>query len=55
VNLSDVAKLYAHIRKTGLLTEETGLDRSDINGDGKVNIVDVAVLYAHVKETHKLY
>jgi hypothetical protein len=49
VNIGDVARLYAHIKGTSLLTDENVTDLCDITGDGKVNIGDVAKLYAHIK------
>lgn len=55
VNIGDVAKLYAHIKGTSVLTDENIADLCDITGDGNVNIGDVAKLYAHIKGTSKLY
>lgn len=52
VNMADVAKLYAHIKGTTLLT--TGLDRCDITGEGKINMADISKLYAHIKGTKPL-
>ena len=48
VNMADVAKLYAHIKSTNVLTDENILDRCDITGEGKVNMADVAKLYTHI-------
>jgi hypothetical protein len=53
--MGDVAKLYAHIKGTNILTDENDIDRCDITGDGNVNMGDVAKLYAHIKGTSKLY
>ena len=55
INIGDVAKLYAHIKGTSILTDENDIDRCDITGDGNVNMGDVAKLYAHIKGTSKLY
>jgi hypothetical protein len=49
VNIGDVARLYAHIRGSAMLDEETLLACADLSGDGKVNIGDVARLYAQVR------
>lgn len=54
VNMADVARLYAHIKGTGILSEENGADRCDLNGDGQVNMSDVSRLYAHIKGTRPL-
>jgi hypothetical protein len=51
VTIVDVARLYAHVRKTSLIGEPEILERADPNGDGKINIGDVARLYAHVRKT----
>lgn len=47
VNMADVAKLYAHIRGTSLLTSPADLAHCDITGEGRINLSDVAKLYAH--------
>ena len=54
VNITDVALINAHVKKTKLLTGEE-LARADINGDGKVNITDVALVNAHVKKVKLLF
>ena len=51
VNIMDVAKLYAHIKGTLLIEDETQLRQADLTGDGNVNILDIAKLYASVKGT----
>ena len=53
VNITDVALVNAHVKKTKLLTGEE-LTRADINGDGKVNITDVALVNSHVKKVKML-
>ena len=54
VNITDVALINAHVKKTKLLTGDE-LARADINGDGKVNITDVALVNAHVKKVKLLF
>ena len=54
VNITDVALINAHVKKTKLLTGEE-LARADINDDGKINITDVALLNAHVKKVKLLF
>jgi hypothetical protein len=51
VNIMDVAKLYAHIKGTLLIEDETQLRQADLTGDGNVNILDIAKLYTSVKGT----
>ena len=53
VNITDVALVNAHVKKTKLLTGEE-LARADINGDGKINITDVALINSHVKKIKML-
>ena len=54
VNITDVALINAHVKKTKLLTGEE-LERADINDDGRVNITDVALVNAHVKKVKLLF
>ncbi len=49
INVGDVAKIYAHARKTALLTDEYQLLCADMTGDTRVNIGDAARAYAKVK------
>lgn len=49
VNIGDVARAYAHSRKTGEILDPYALSCGDLNGDGKINIGDVAKLYGHTK------
>ena len=51
LNMGDVAKLYAHIRNTALLTDQTALDCADFTADGKINIGDTARIYAYIRGT----
>ncbi len=54
VNITDVALINAHVKKTKFLIGEE-LERADINGDGKVNITDVGLVNAHVKKIKLLF
>ncbi len=49
INTADVAKLYAHVRQTVLITDGATLARCDLNEDGRINTADVAKLYAIVR------
>ena len=49
LNIMDVARLYAHIKGTGTITDLITLNVADFTGDGKVNILDIVGLYAHIK------
>ena len=49
VNIGDVAKIYAHARKTTLITDEYQLKCADVTGDSRVNVGDAARAYAKVK------
>ena len=53
VNITDVALINAHVKKTKTLTGDE-LEKADVNGDGKVNITDVALVNAHVKKVKPL-
>lgn len=55
INLADVAKTFAHIRGSTILTGETELLCADVTGDGKVNLADVARIFAHVRGKKPLY
>lgn len=55
INIGDTAKLYAHICKTALLTDDYALKCADVSGDGRVNIGDVAKIYAHIRKTSLLW
>lgn len=54
INVGDVAKLYSHIRKTAVLTDEYQLLCANVNG-GSLNVGDVANIYSHIRGTKKLY
>lgn len=49
INVGDVSKLYAHVKKTAPLPD-TALAHADLTGDGRINIGDVSKLYAYVKK-----
>jgi len=54
VNVGDTAKVYSHIRKTAVLTDEYQLLCANVNG-GSLNVGDVAGIYSHIRGTKKLY
>ena len=54
LNIADVGKANAHVKKTSTLTDYE-FACSDINGDGKINIADVGKMNAHVKKTSLLW
>ena len=54
INVGDVAKMYAHVKKTSQITDEYILKCMDITGEGKINVGDTARLYAHVKKSSEL-
>lgn len=45
INLGDVAKVFSHVRKSRLLTDDYAFLCADYNGDGKINMGDVAKIY----------
>ena len=51
LNLGDVARLYAHLRGSKLLTDPKALLHADFTGEGRLNMGDVAKLYAHIRIT----
>lgn len=51
LNIGDVARLYAHLRGSTLLTDAEVLLRADITGDGNLNMGDVAKLYSMIRGT----
>lgn len=53
INVGDVSKLYAHVRKTAQLTGDA-LAVADVARNGIINIGDVSKLYAVVKKTVSL-
>lgn len=52
VNMGDTAKLYAHIRGNGMLTDPLVLTTADLDGNGKINMGDMAKLYAMIRGTN---
>ncbi len=54
LNVSDVAKLAAHIKGVKTLGDENMLAKADVNGDGKVNVTDLSRIAAAVKGIRKL-
>ena len=55
VVISDVARVYAHVRKTNLITDEYLLKCADALSDGRVNVGDVSRLYGHIRNITKLF
>jgi hypothetical protein len=53
VNITDVALINAHVKKTKMLIGDE-LKNADVNGDEKINITDVALVNAHVKKVKSL-
>ena len=54
VTITDVNRVYAHVKQTKLLTDYELLC-ADVNGAGGVTITDVNRMYAHVKQTKLLW
>ena len=55
VNVGDTTKVYSHVKKTALITDEYMLLCADIDGNGKINVGDTTKVYAHVKKTSLLW
>ena len=55
VVISDVARVYAHVRKTNLITDEYQLKCADALTDGRINVGDVSRLYGHIRNITKLF
>ena len=55
VNMGDFSRIYAHVKKTTLITDAYMLLCADATGDGKVNMGDFSAVYAHVKKTSLLW
>lgn len=55
INIGDVSKVFAHVRKKNNLTDEEALASADVNGDGKINLGDVARIFAHVRGKNPLF
>ena len=49
LNMGDVAKAYAHSKKTNYLRDEYQRQCADFNGDGRIDVGDVAKFYALAK------
>jgi hypothetical protein len=54
VNVGDVARVYAHVKKSKLLTDAYALQCANANG-GSLNIGDVGAIYAHIRGSKRLY
>jgi hypothetical protein len=55
INVGDTTKVYSHVKKTALITDEYMLLCADIDGNGKINVGDTTKVYAHVKKTNLLW
>ena len=55
VNVGDTTKVYSHVKKTSLITDEYMLLCADVDGNGKINMGDTTKVYAHVKKTSLLW
>ena len=55
VNVGDTTKVYSHVKKTALITDEYMLLCADVSGDGRINVGDTTKVYAHVKKTSPLW
>jgi hypothetical protein len=55
VNVGDTARVYSHVRKTAVITDEYLLKVADVSGDGRVNVGDTAKVYSHVRKTSLLW
>ena len=55
VNITDTARLSAHVNGTRLLTDAYAMACADVLADGQLDIGDTARLYAHVRNTQPLY
>lgn len=55
INVGDVARIYAHAKKTTLLTDDYQLSCADVSGDGRINVGDAARVYAYAKKTTSLW
>lgn len=50
LNIGDISKLYAHVRKANLLLDDYALLCADYNEDGTINIGDVVRLYGSFRK-----
>jgi hypothetical protein len=55
INVGDTTKVYSHVKKTALITDEYMLLCADVSGDGRINVGDTTKVYAHVKKTNLLW
>lgn len=54
IDICDAARLYAHVKGSNLITDETALLCADVTGGG-LSIDDTASIYAHVRGTKSLF
>lgn len=55
INVGDTTKVYSHVKKTALITDEYMLLCADIDSNGKINVGDTTKVYSHVKKTSPLW
>ena len=55
VSMSDVSRIYAHIRRTASITDDYALACADTTGDGDISMGDVSMVYAHIRGTKRLF
>ena len=49
LDVSDLAKLVAHVKGIRNIEGDDALINADINNDGDINVTDLTLLAAHVK------
>jgi hypothetical protein len=49
INLGDTARIYSHIRGTGLIADEYARQCADLDQNDKLNLGDVARCYALIR------
>lgn len=51
ITITDISKLYSHIRETKLIEEYYYLLSGDSNGDNKVTVTDISKLYSFIRNS----
>lgn len=54
IRVSDVARIYAHVRRVGELTGYL-FQVGDVDGNGELTVADVSRIYAHTRKTAFLF
>lgn len=49
ITLSDVSRLFKHVRGKQIITDEETLSACDVTGDGKITLSDVSKLFKYVR------